>query len=71
MPNDNRPQNAKLQPGKHTQGLLRPAPLLEPGEVTDKVRVRCKLEVMAWFSGLTPLERGAIVEAAMIKAKNA
>ena len=70
MKTNDRPQNRHLQPGKHTQGLLRPAPLLEAGEATGTMRVRALVEVMAWFSGLSALERGAIAEAAMIKARD-
>lgn len=35
---------------------------LAPGEVSERVRVRMRSEVMAWFMGLSAAKRGQILE---------
>jgi hypothetical protein len=61
-----RPQNAYLQPGVHQQGIRDASgPVLEPGEASERVRVRAPIAVMEWFARLSPLERGAIAARAM------
>lgn len=61
-----RPQNKHLLPalGQQALGII---PLAE-GEVSEKVRVRGPAAVVAWFTSLSPAERGALLAEAYANA---
>ena len=62
-----RPQNKNLLPalGQQALGII---PLTE-GEVSERIRVRGPAAVVAWFTSLSPAERGALIVEAYANAE--